>query len=133
MSNRHTHLEMIQGVINRLAQNSFMLKGWSVVIVSALFALAAKDAERSFAFLAFFPALCFWILDGYFLRQERLFRALYDYVRLKKESDIDYSMDVSVVMNKVDAWFCVIFSFTLLIFHGIVFLTIIVVAVVWTK
>ncbi len=35
------HLEMIQGVVNRMASNSFQLKGWSVVLVSALFALAA--------------------------------------------------------------------------------------------
>jgi len=28
---REAHLAMIQGVINRLAQNSFLLKGWSVL------------------------------------------------------------------------------------------------------
>ena len=39
MNNKHKHLELIQGVINRLSTNSFLLKGWSVVLVSALFAL----------------------------------------------------------------------------------------------
>ena len=42
---REKHLELIQGVINRMAGNSFHLKGWSVVLVSALFALAASNAK----------------------------------------------------------------------------------------
>lgn len=32
------HLALVQGVINRLAGNSFSLKGWSVTLVSALLA-----------------------------------------------------------------------------------------------
>ena len=43
MDKKIKHLEMIQGVINRMASNSFLLKGWTVVLVSALFALAAND------------------------------------------------------------------------------------------
>ena len=31
MNNKHKHLELIQGVINRLSTKSFLLKGWSVV------------------------------------------------------------------------------------------------------
>ena len=31
------HLEMIQGVINRMANCSFLLKGWSVTLIAALF------------------------------------------------------------------------------------------------
>jgi hypothetical protein len=37
------HLEMIQGVVDRLAENSFKYKGWCITLVSALLALAAKD------------------------------------------------------------------------------------------
>ncbi len=70
------HLEMIQGVVNRLAHSSALLKGWSVVLVAALFALAAKDSAKHFALLAFLPAVVFWGLDGYYLWQERLFRNL---------------------------------------------------------
>ena len=115
------HLEMIQGIIIRMASNSFLLKGWSVILVSALFALAARDANVSFVYLAYFPALAFWILDGYFLWQEKLFRALYDYVRALAEAKIDFSMDTSVVKDKVVPWGRVIFSRTLCIFHGVVF------------
>ncbi|MBU0976042.1 hypothetical protein KJ918_04535 [Patescibacteria group bacterium] len=118
MENRIKHLEMIQGIINRMASNSFLLKGWSVVLVSALFVLSAKETNVSFIYLAFFPALSFWELDGYFLWQERLYRKLYDKVRKMNESEIDFSMDTSTVNKEVKPWVCVTFSKTLRIFHG---------------
>ena len=130
MEEKIKHLEMIQGVINRMANNSFLLKGWSVILVSALFALAAKDSNRTFVLLAYFPALAFWILDGYFLQQERLFRKLYDRVRAKKNEDTDFSMDTSVVKKEVKYWFFVCFSKTLLIFHGVIIATICFVTIV---
>ena len=95
MERKGKHLEFIQGTVNRLSTNSFLLKGWSVVLVSALFALASADFNLYFIYLAWFPAIAFWILDGYFLWQERLFRRLYDHVRSLDEHDIDFSMDTS--------------------------------------
>ena len=47
MDRQLTHLQMIQAVITRMAGNSFLIKGWSVTLVAALFALAAADTERS--------------------------------------------------------------------------------------
>ena len=86
-----------------------MLKGWSVVLVSAFFALAAKDSNVLFVYLAYFPAISFWCLDGYFLWQEKLYRALYDYVRVLEEDKIDFSMDVEnadIAKIKWAAAFC---------------------------
>ena len=93
---KQAHLQMIQGVVNRLSHNSFLLKGWSVVLVSAMFALGASESSLLFVLLAYFPAIVFWGLDGYFLRQEKLFRALYDHVRLLAEEEVDYSMDTAM-------------------------------------
>ena len=81
MDRQLTHLQMIQAVITRMAGNSFLIKGWSVTLVAALFALAAADTNEFFVYLAYFPAFMFWALDAYFLRQERLFRKVYDHVR----------------------------------------------------
>lgn len=39
------HLEMIQSVIMRMAQNSFTLKGWAATLVASAFALASKEAN----------------------------------------------------------------------------------------
>lgn len=127
MENKRAHLEMIQAIINRMSVNSFLLKGWSVVLVSALFALAAGDSQALFVYLAYFPAVAFWILDGYFLWQERLFRRLYDRVRAMAESDVDFSMDTSGVRGDDGGWFAVVFSKTLVIFHGTVFGSIVIV------
>jgi hypothetical protein len=127
MDKKHAHLEMIQGIVNRLSTDSFLLKGWTVVLVSALFALAGGQGKPYFVYLAYFPAIAFWVLDAYFLWQERLFRALYDHVRKLKEEDIDFSMDTSTVGSRVKPWSNVILSKTLLIFHGTVLGSIIIV------
>ena len=130
MSEKTKHLEFIQGVVNRLSTNSFLLKGWSVVLVSALFALAANNANELFIYLAYFPAIAFWILDGYFLWQERLFRALYDRVRVLEETEIDFSMDTSIVENALKSWADATFSKTLVLFHWTVIGSILVVMLV---
>lgn len=127
MENKQSHLEMIQGVINRLSHNSFLLKGWSVILVSAMFALAAKDTKLVFIYLAYFPAISFWGLDGYFLHQERLFRALFDHVRALDKDEIDFSMNTSIVKDKVLSWPAVTLSKTLIVFHGVIIVTIILV------
>jgi hypothetical protein len=75
-----THLQMIHGIITRLAQNSFLLKGWSVTLIVALFAFAGKDKDAGVAYLALIPAIAFWMLDAYYLWQERMFRDLYKVV-----------------------------------------------------
>lgn len=120
MNNKIKHLEFIQGVINRLSQNSFLLKGWSVLLVSALFAVAASRGNQWLVVVAYLPAVVYWGLDGYFLRQERLFRKLYDYVRVLGEDTIDFAMDTSVVEDQVESWWKVTWSETLRWFHGAV-------------
>lgn len=130
MESKFKHLEFIQGVVNRLSTNSFLLKGWSVVLISALFALSASDSNPAFIYLAYFPAIVFWGLDGYFLWQEKLYRALYDRVRAMEDNAIDFSMDVSVVKDSVVSWATVAFSTTILAFHGVLLIAIIVVMLI---
>ncbi len=125
MTNKQAHLEMIQGIVNRLSQNSFLLKGWTVVLISALIALAAKDTKLLYVYLAYFPSIAFWGLDGYFLYQERLFRKLYDRVRNLSDDEIDFSMNTSVIKDDVSPWLCVTFSITLIVFHGVILSSII--------
>ena len=130
MGSKTSHLEMIQAIINRMSVNSFLLKGWSVVLISALFALAAAESNIAFIMLAYFPAIAFWCLDGYFLHQERLYRDLYDHVRSYKDEEIDYAMDTRSVANKGNSWAVSTISKTLLLFHGAVIGSIIVVMLI---
>lgn len=121
------HLELVQAVITRMAGNSFLLKGWSVTLVSALFALASKEADVRYVLVSYFPAVMLWFLDGYFLFQERLFRNLYNQVRLAQSGETDFSMDTSGLDRGTATWLSALFSKTLLIFHGILIFTICVV------
>ena len=121
---RIKHLEMIQSVVSRLASNSFALKGWSITVVSALLALAAKDANERYALLALFPVACFWGLDAYYLWQERLFRALYAAVRDDIENPDDdqrvpvFSLNPSPFVDQVAPWQAVLVSPTIAFLHG---------------
>lgn len=112
------HLTFIQGVINRMGQNSFLLKGWSVTIVAALFALAAKDSNKMFALIAYFPAFMFWFLDAFFLHQEKLYRKLYEKVAEDIIKSDKYTLNTQPVELEVDSYTKVIFSKTLLPFYG---------------
>jgi hypothetical protein len=123
------HLEILQGVISRMAGNSFLLRGWSVTLASALFALAAKDANLKLIVLAYYPILIFWILDGYFLSQERLFRALFDKVRQLPEAAIDFSMDTREFYGGRNSWAAAALSKTVVIFYLSVLIAMLAVAI----
>lgn len=128
MQNKHKHLEFIQAAINRMASNLFLLKGWTITLIAALFALAAKDSERTYFLIAYLPALMFWALDGYFLSQERRFRALYDKVRGLDESEIDFSMDTRSVEDEFRlSWRGAVLSKTLLVYYGALIVTMLIV------
>ena len=113
------HLELIQGVINRLAGESARLKNWSVTLVAALLVLLARADRTECIHIAFIPVLAFWILDGYFLFRERQFRALYEHVCLLKFSEIDFSMRVGHFRRGRNlTWLGAMFSTTLIGFYG---------------
>ncbi len=104
-----------------MASNLFLLKGWTVTLIAALFALAAKESRDYYFALAFFPTFMFWLLDGYFLSQERRFRSLYDHVTKLDEAQIDFSMDTQPFKNTPsrNKWWRALFSPTLLIYYGV--------------
>jgi hypothetical protein len=112
------HLGFIQAVITRMGTNSFLLKGWSITLVAAIFALSAKDADHRFILLAYFPVIVFWGLDGYFLHQEKLFRKLYEEVASGNIGSDLFTMNTVIVREMVSSLPKVIFSKTLFVFHG---------------
>lgn len=132
MSDKQKHLEFIQNAINRMASNSFMLKTWTVLLISAMLAFFARFGEIGWYGIAVIaPLLAFWGLDGFFLSQERLFRSLYDRVRTLKDCDIDFSMDTrdfrQIPRNR---WHKSALSRTLLIFYGAVLLAVCLIAAI---
>ena len=123
------HLEFIQSNITRMAANSFLLKGWNVTITAGLFALAAKDANTAYVVIALFTGLSFWGLDAYYLRQERLFRRLYDEVRkgFNNQSTLIEVFSLSTVpyQSQVAGWFRTLWTPSIIGVHGLTVLLII--------
>lgn len=118
MESKLKHLELIQGVINRLASDSFRMKGWTIVLVAALLVLLARQDALDAAYIAIVPILAFWGLDGYFLWKERLFRAHYDHVRGLAAGHIDFGMDTRPYGgNFRHRWVGAVLSRTLFFFY----------------
>lgn len=113
------HLEFIQGVVNRFASGSIRLKGWAVLLVAALFVLLAGQGRIELAAIGIVPVLLFWGLDGYFLWQERLFRALYDHVRMLENGEVDFSMQTNAFrVGWQRSWIGATLSITMVLFYG---------------
>ena len=114
------HLEMTQGAINCLGGNSFLLKSWSMTaLVAAMVLMARQDAPNPYLALTLIvPIAGFWILDGYFLWQERLFRKVYDEIRQQDDTDFEMGILKHRTAPKC-SWIASIFSITLVIFYMI--------------
>lgn len=129
----HKEIDLIQGVINRMASNSFMLKGWLISLIAVVLALS-KDSL--FSCNAFFvcsilclPILIFWYLDAFFLHREKCYRALYEWVIKNRMNTNDnlYSLDYRPYQKKVNSQLKVMFSKTLFPFYGLSFLVLIII------
>jgi hypothetical protein len=111
------HLEFIQNVITRMNTNSFQMKGWMVVIVSALLAIYADNNNGLYVLFALLPTFIFWGLDAYYLQQERKFRGLYnDVAGISKEpKEIKlFAMPINLYEGGSYSYWDVVFSKTIL-------------------
>lgn len=107
-------IDLIQEVIKRMAHNSFLIKGWTVTLVLGTFLFNGK------ALLAFIPLISFWYLDAYFLRQERLYRRLYNWVinnRLKTDEKL-FDLSTQRFKDEEQHTIRMMFSITLFSFYG---------------
>lgn len=90
--NKNKHLDFIHNTINRMSGNSFLIKGWTISVISIIFIFSKKGMNKEFLLISIIAILVFWYLNGFFLQQERKYRALYDKVRVLPEEKIDFSM-----------------------------------------
>lgn len=87
----HQELEQIQNIIDRQASNSFKIKGWTVTLVVVALLFRTNNFQL---FAAFIPLIGFWYLDAYYLKQERKFRALYNWVRKNRPENEEHLFDM---------------------------------------
>jgi hypothetical protein len=72
------HLDLLQGVITRHNSNSFMIKGWTITICTAILVIAGTWKEPILSLIALVPITVFWVLDSFYLANERCFVSLYN-------------------------------------------------------
>lgn len=73
-----SYINILQGIITRMATNSANCKTWCISLVSAILVVIADKNKPNYAWIAFIPTLLFFLLDSYYLCQERSFRKLYN-------------------------------------------------------
>ncbi|MER6344076.1 hypothetical protein ACWC10_24115 [Streptomyces sp. NPDC001595] len=130
-ADRVKHLEFVQATITRLGNNSFLVKGWSLTLAAGFLALSASQKSWAVAATGVVPLLCFWFLDAHFLRQERLYRRLYDAARRPGSTIEVLSMDATPFRADVPLRGAVL-SDTLALFHGALLAADLVLIAVWS-
>ncbi|MGN8372221.1 hypothetical protein ACR9J5_06130 [Helicobacter pylori] len=82
-------LKILQGVINRMAQNSLECKKWTLALAVGVLSLKIEAISHLYGLCVLgVLLLCFWFLDAYYLTQEKLFRKQYQWLienRLKTD------------------------------------------------
>ncbi len=74
-------LKILQGVINRMAQNSLECKKWTLVLAVGVLSLKIEAISHLYGLCVLgVLLLCFWFLDAYYLTQEGLFREQYQWL-----------------------------------------------------
>lgn len=110
-------LNLIQDVIKRMASNSFLVKGWAITLIVATLLLKGSKFQ---ILIAIIPLLAFWILDAYYLRQERLYRKLYEWVIQNRKENLEFLFDLNASRfnTQVPSLFQTMHSETLGYFYG---------------
>jgi len=125
----HKELDLVQSCILRMAQNSFMIKGWAFALVTAFVALTAEKLELYvLCAVGIFILFAFWYLDAFFLKMEKLYRFKYEWIITERaKGNRKYLYDLNPYQNetrlpkkKTPTVVSVMFSSprTLLLFYG---------------
>jgi len=117
------HLEIMQGVIARMAENSRSCKVWCVTLVSAILILVARTGEPRHALIALAPIVLFLVLDAYYLSLERVFRNSYNAFVGKVHRGQASASDLYAVRpsgSVVGETFWALFRFSVLPFYAVV-------------
>lgn len=71
------HINLLQGIITRLAGNSASCKTWCLTLVTAILSLAGTMKNPALIEVALIPVIVFGFIDTMYLAQERAYRDLY--------------------------------------------------------
>ena len=121
-------VDLIQDVIKRMANISLGIKGWTVTLITAILILKPKEVELKSIYSAVLVVIIiFWALDSFYLKSERLYRALYKKrVAARFENkQINLTEMYDLNTDKLKKWYDwpkAIFSKTMIPFYGVLFI-----------
>ena len=124
------HLNFVQSIINRMANNSFLIKGWAITLLSALLTVLWDEQDKGYFGIMFIPLGLFWGLDTFYLYYERLYRNLYTKIVInapgidlysmcidKCKSDDEENIGYNLEDTKIFNIFC---SRSIILFYGVI-------------
>ncbi|GAA9288265.1 hypothetical protein TH0233_14550 [Helicobacter pylori] len=109
-------LKILQSVINRMVQNSLECKKWTFALAVGVLYLKIEAISHLYGLCVLGVLLiCFYLLDAYYLTQERLFRKQYQWLiknRLKTDERLFEVFPAHQTCRCVQ-FLCSMFSFSL--------------------
>ena len=100
------HINMMQGIINRMAANSANCKTWLITILAAIFVLVVDDKICSDKiWIAYIPTGLFFFLDCFYLGLERSFIKKQNVFIKKINQGDDIAIDVFALKTEEYATF----------------------------
>lgn len=89
-------IDLIQACINRMAKNSFIVKGWAISLASVILALLPKNVDiKLLSIIVIVSTICFWYVDAFFLKTEKLYRWKYEWVITYRYKSDNYLYDLN--------------------------------------
>ena len=122
----HKEIDLLQSCIDRMAKNSFMIKGWFVSIYAVILALLPEKVDVMLLCVVLIVVnILFWYLDGVYLRDEKIYRRIYQWVveaRKQNDRELMYQLELNLYKNKIgtmDSVRKIMLSKSLFIFYAI--------------
>lgn len=130
----HKEIDLIQACITRMAHNSFLIKGWCIALIVATLALTKENINPLIqCLIILIPLFSFWYLDAFFLRTEKMYRKMYEWVlknRAQNNSDHLYDLNPRRFEKLVDSEKKIMFSETLRWFYGVPLLIVLIIIII---
>jgi hypothetical protein len=95
-----SYLNLLQGVITRMAGNSANCKSLCITLVSAIAVVSVDKDKSAFVGVAIVPILLFFLLDAYYLGLEQGFRCTYNEFVKRVQDGVATNSDLFVLMPK---------------------------------
>ena len=95
-------IDLIQGCINRMAQNSFLIKGWLITLIAVILGLLPEKVDVNIlGIISILITVCFWYLDGFFLKTEKLYRWKYNWIIKERINSNEFYYDLDPYNKKM--------------------------------